>query len=141
MGYRRADGSEIIFYHQPDGTFVSNSTEYETLSYDLAHTEYRITLTDGTMYAFASGGLLKRIERDGGQHQTHLMRDEDGLLIKILSPSQEELLVEMDENGHIVKLTLPGGGELNYRYSGNNLVSFTDQNGAETRYQYDSKAA
>ena len=35
------------------------------------------------MYAFASGGLLKRIERDGGQHQTHLMRDEDGLLIKI----------------------------------------------------------
>ena len=99
VGYRRADGREIIFYHQPDGTFVSNSTEYETLSYDLAHTEYRITLTDGTMYAFASGGLLKRIERDGGQHQTHLMRDEDGLLIKILSPSQEELLVEMDENG------------------------------------------
>ena len=139
VGYRRADGSEIIFYHQPDGTFVSNSTEYEALSYDLAHTEYRITLTDGTMYAFASGGLLKRIERDGGQHQTHLMRDEDGLLIKILSPSQEELLVEMDENGHIVKLTLPGGGELNYRYSGNNLVSFTDQNGAETRYQYDGK--
>ena len=99
VGYRRADGSEIIFYHQPDGTFVSNSTEYETLSYDLAHTEYRITLTDGTMYAFASGGLLKRIERDGGQHQTHLMRDEDGLLIKILSPSQEELLVEMDGFG------------------------------------------
>ena len=26
VGYRRADGSEIIFYHQPDGTFVSNST-------------------------------------------------------------------------------------------------------------------
>ena len=53
--------------------------------------------------------LYTSIERDGGQHQPHLMRDEDGLLIKILSPSQEELLVEMDENGHIVKLTLPGG--------------------------------
>ena len=139
VGYRRADGSEIIFYIQPDGTFTSNSTEYESLAYDDARTEYRIALTDGTVYAFASGGLLKRIEEDGGQHVTQIVRDEDGLITKIIAPSQEELLVEMDENGHIVKLTTPGGAELTYQYKGRNLVSFTDANGETTKYQYDSQ--
>ena len=139
VGCRRADGSEIIFYIQPDGTFTSNSTEYESLSYDDARTEYRVALTDGTVYAFASGGLLKRIEEDGGQHVTQIVRDEDGLITKIIAPSQEELLVEMDENGHIVKLTTPGGAELTYQYKGRNLVSFTDANGETTKYQYDSQ--
>ena len=139
VGYRRADGSEIIFYIQPDGTFTSNSTEYESLAYDDARTEYRIALTDGTVYAFASGGLLSRIEEDGGQHVTQIVRDEDGLITKIIAPSQEELLVEMDENGHIVKLTTPGGAELTYQYKGRNLVSFTDANGETTKYQYDSQ--
>ena len=139
VGYRRADGSEIIFYIQPDGTFTSNSTEYESLAYDDARTEYRIALTDGTVYAFASGGLLSRIEEDGGQHVTQIVRDEDGLITKIIAPSQEELLVEMDENGHIVKLTTPSGAELTYGYKGRNLVSFTDANGETTKYQYDSQ--
>ena len=139
VGYRRADGSEIIFYAQPDGTFGNNSTEYEALSYDDAKTEYRITLTDGTAYAFASGGLLKRIEKDSGQHIIQIVRDEDGFITKIIAPSKEELLVQMDENGHIVKLTTPGGAELTYQYKGSNLVAFTDANGETTKYQYDSQ--
>ena len=47
--FRRADGSEIIFYRQADGSFTSNTTEYEQLSYNDAHTEYRVALTDGTV--------------------------------------------------------------------------------------------
>ncbi len=125
VGYRRADGSEVIFYAQADGTFESNSTEYEFLSYDAVHTEYRISLTDGTVYAFASGGLLKRIEKDSGQHITEIVRDEDGLMTRIISPSQEELLVEMDQAGHIVGITTPGGATLRYTYSGKKLSSFT----------------
>ena len=93
VAYRRADGSEIIFYRQEDSSFISNTTEYEQLSYDDACTEYRITLTDGTVYAFASGGLLSRIEKDGGQHVLQIKRDEDGLITSIISPSHEELTV------------------------------------------------
>ena len=139
VGYRRADGSEVIFYAQADGAFESNSTEYEFLSYDAAHTEYRISLTDGTVYAFASGGLLKRIEKDSGQHITEIVRDEDGLMTKIISPSQEELLVEMDQAGHIVGITTPGGATLRYTYSGKKLSSFTDAEGKTTKYAYDKK--
>ena len=51
-----------------------------------------------------------------------------GNVAGLLAASGSAPTVETDENGHIVQLTLPGGGELNYRYSGNNLVSFTDQN-------------
>lgn len=139
IGYRRTDGSEVIFYVQTDGTFESNSTEYEALSYDAAHTEYRISLTDGTVYAFASGGLLKRIEKDNGQHVTEIVRDEDGLMTKIISPSQEELLVEMDQAGHIVGITTPGDVTLHYTYSGKKLSSFTDAEGKTTKYTYDKK--
>lgn len=61
VGYRRADGSEVIFYAQADGAFESNSTEYEFLSYDAAHTEYRISLTDGT-------GLCVCVRRSAQTH-------------------------------------------------------------------------
>ena len=137
--FRRADGSEIIFYRQADGSFTSNTTEYEQLSYNDAHTEYRVALTDGTVYVFQSGGLLARMEENGGQHVTQILRDEDGLITKIISPSQEELPVEMDRAGHITKLTLPGGSEIRYVYKGKNLVAVIDPNGAVTKYQYDQQ--
>lgn len=101
--------------------------------------EYRISLTDGTVYAFASGGLLKRIEKDNGQHVTEIVRDEDGLMTKIISPSQEELLVEMDQAGHIVSITTPGDVTLHYTYSGKKLSSFTDAEGKTAKYTYDKK--
>ena len=137
VALRRGDGSEIIFYRQPDGNFTSNTTEYETLSYDDAGTEYRITLTDGTVYVFASGGLLSRIEKDGGQHILQILRNEDGFITSILSPSHEELKVQMDENGHITSIVTPGGAELTYAYKNNQLVSFTDAEGNTTKYKYD----
>ena len=91
------------------------------------------------MYVFQSGGLLARVEENGGQHVTQILRDEDGLITKIISPSQEELPVEMDRAGHITKLTLPGGSEIRYVYKGKNLVAVTDPNGAVTKYQYDQQ--
>ena len=46
-------------------------------------------------------------------------------MTKIISPSQEELLVEMDQAGHIVSITTPGDVTLHYTYSGKKLSSFT----------------
>lgn len=60
-------------------------------------------------------------------------------MTKIISPSQEELLVEMDQAGHIVGITTPGGATLRYTYSGKKLSSFTDAEGKTTKYAYDKK--
>ncbi len=54
--------SRGIFYRQKDGSYISNLTEYEKLSYNDALTEYRKSKTDGTVYVFTSGGLLSLVE-------------------------------------------------------------------------------
>ncbi len=139
VAWRRGDGSEIIFYRQKDGSFVSNSSEYETLAYDSRLLEYRVSLTDGTAYVFTQEGLLAQIEADGGAHVTRILRDEQGFMTGIVTSGQEKITVEMDDDGHIVRLTLPSGEVLLYRYQDRNLTAFTDESGATTQYQYDSQ--
>lgn len=64
-------------------------------------------------------------------------RAESGYMSAIVASSGLRLTLTMDESGHITQIALPDGGVLAYAYTGNNLISFTDALGNETRYVYD----
>ncbi|EHS56355.1 YD repeat-containing protein, partial [Paenibacillus sp. Aloe-11] len=62
--------------------------------------------------------------------------DQDGRLLKIKDRSNNETLLEYDEEG-LCKLTTPGGKEITFTYSGGKLYSITDNIGRTVKYEYE----
>ena len=138
VAWRRADGSEIKFVLTQEGGYASNSAEYEDLF--VQENGYRILCTDGTAYVFDASGFLTQIEKNNGQQIIHLTRGEKGHLRTISMPSDREIDVQTDTDGHITKITLPGDMTVTYKYKDNNLVSVTDSQGQTIRYSYNKDA-
>ena len=136
IGYRRADGSQINFRKQADGSYQGNDDDYLRFAIGAEGTEFQITDAEGTVIAFTTGGLLKSITGADGNGVV-ISRDSQGLLTAITAASGAQLQVKMNEDGHIETLTTPGGNVLRYTYEGTFLTAFTDAAGAVTRYEYD----
>ena len=136
--YTTADGAEIVFTREANGSYSGGTVEGLTLAADSAANEYVLSSIEGTASVFTGAGLLKEIRWSDGSAIT-VVRDEDGLMIGLGLPSGRSLAIETDENGHITGIETLGGSMLKYEYQGNDLVRFTDAEGNTTRYVYDGK--
>ena len=137
IGYRAADGTLTVFKPKGDGMYSGGEETHRTLTANRTTREYRVTEQDMNASVFTMQlGWLKRVEDNHGNAVT-IERAESGYMSAIVTKSGKRLALKMDNNGHITQITLPDGGLLSYAYTEDNLVSFTDALGNETRYVYD----
>lgn len=137
IGFRAVDGGLTIFKPKGDGTYTGGEETHRTLTVNRTTREYRVTEQDKSASVFTMQlGWLKRVEDKHGNTVT-IERAESGYMSAIVTRSGARIALMMDENGHITQIALPDGGKLNYTYEGDNLISFVDALGNETRYVYD----
>ena len=137
LAYIKPDGSYVFFYPQEDGSYTGDNEDYIKLHFDEMRTEFVVSYPDNSKVVFTSAGLLKSLVT-ATDTTTQIERSEEGFITGVVGPSGARLDVVMDDAGHITEITVPGGGTVKYEYEGNNLVSFTDQEGNSKKYVYDS---
>ncbi len=137
IGYRAADGALTVFRPNGDGTYFGSDFDRRTLTVDRVNREYQVSEQDKTVYVFSMnlGWLLRAEDKNG--NAVRIERTENGYMSAIIAKSGVRLPLTMDENGHITQITLPNGRVLNYAYDNDNLVTYIDALGNETRYEYD----
>ncbi len=152
--YTRGDGSSLYFseksgsYRCPEGYDLAlkkikvGEKKYafedgKEQSYPIY--EYEITDADNVTKRFDCYGTMKYIVDEKG-NRTTLSYDKNYNLKSVSCASGKTYLFTCAEDGKVTGITLPNGGKLVYTYDGNdNLIRFTDAEGAVTRYEYDAE--
>jgi RHS repeat-associated protein len=125
--YRDANGDGIHEAVVPQGD-TSHLTRY-------ADNTYMRAFKNGTTEGYNSSGYLTSMTDRNG-NVTGLSRDGGNRLTLITDPFGRTMPVVNDASSRIIQISLPGGGAVNYTYSGNVLQKATYPGGASRNYEY-----
>jgi RHS repeat-associated protein len=135
---RRPNGQRDRFVQNTDGSYLTPTSVYETLSKQPDGT-FVLTTKEGTTYHFDDVGALERIADRRG-NVLSMAYDAAGFLTDIADDQGRSLHLTKGADGKIATVTDPAGRTVSYQYDGsNNLATTTDPAGGITRYGYDSK--
>lgn len=140
--------AEILFFVDSDGgeyLFIKRSGEWKTAG-TIASKKmtlvndsgggYIIKYHNGIEKTFDENGVLRKETDRNGNETVYLSNN--GRINQIRLKTGEVLSVSRDSNNHIVSISGPVSGTATYQYSGNSLISVTDNKGIKVNYKYDS---
>src|SRR5919109_951852 len=130
---RAADGQQVRYTLQPDGSFVGAPGALATLTKLSDH--YELLRRDQQVDRYALQGRLLSERGRNGQGVT-LAYDPNGLL-QTVTDSAQRVISFTPTGGLLTKLSLPDGRSVSYGYTSGQLTSVTDLRGGITRYGYD----
>lgn len=130
---RAADGQQVRYTLQPDGSFVGAPGALATLTKLSDH--YELLRRDQQVDRYALQGRLLSERGRNGQGVT-LAYDPNGLL-QTVTDSAQRVISFTHTGGLLTKLSLPDGRSVSYGYTSGQLTSVTDLRGGITRYGYD----
>src|SRR5919109_261689 len=132
---RAADGQQVRYTLQPDGSFVGAPGALATLTKLSDH--YELLRRDQQVDRYALQGRLLSERGRNGQGVT-LAYDPNGLL-QTVTDSAQRVISFTHTGGLLTKLSLPDGRSVSYGYTSGQLTSVTDLRGGITRYGDDGR--
>jgi RHS repeat-associated protein len=132
---RTETGQRINYTPGEDGSYSAASDVRSVL--EKTDSGWSLKIKDQTVQSFdQEGRLVSWLDLNGvGLAYSY---NGSGFLSSITDGAGRKVNVQSDSLGRIVKATLPDERAISYVYDGDQLVSFTDQSDAVTRYEYDS---
>lgn len=121
---------------------VADDEAWELDRFDLdgrhRDTVHTLTGTVVRQYAYDPEGRLLEI-REGPEHVTTLVRDAAGRPTAILAPQGLRTDLELNPQGRLARLTLPGERSYRFEYDAHGLLTrVTDPRGLSSAYAYDA---
>jgi RHS repeat-associated protein len=131
-----AEGAEVAFYANGDGTYDHAPWVQATLRHDSDGT-YDYTLPDRSSLRFGdTGRLIER--RDRNDNVTDLDYDGSGRVASVTAPGGRSIAFAYNTDGTVASATSTAGREVHYGYTAGALTSVTDVRGGEWQFSYDS---
>lgn len=131
---RAADGQQLQFILNPDGTYIGAPGVHATLSKNADGT-YAVITKRREHYLFDSTGrLTAQTNRNGqGLTLTYAVGELTGV-----SDGSRSLTLSYDANGQLSRVTLVDGRYVQYSYTNGLLTDVRDLRGYHTTYAYDA---
>jgi len=132
---RGAEGQEIVFTRQADGSFAGAPGARATLSSSAVG--YDLLRRDQVRYSFDPSGRLLAIVNRNGQGMT-LAYDGQGRLTSLRDSAGRRATVAYEPSGRVDSVSTEDGRSVSYGYASGRLASVTDVGGKVWRYTYDA---